>query len=108
MSDAASKQYENLMSEFMKNKVTTSDLPNVINRITQKSKKEYGLVDMIDDSLYKRGIGSGSEHTKLQEDKANARAALMQYIREPKNLEAFNNLPQSQKEGITSLIKGGL
>jgi hypothetical protein len=108
MSDAANKQYKDLMNEFMKNKVTTSDLPNVINRIKQESKKEYGLVDRIDDALFSRGIGSGSEHTKIEEDKANARAALMQYIREPKNLEAFNNLPQSQKEGITSLIKGGL
>jgi hypothetical protein len=83
-----------------------TDLPSIIGRIKQKPPEKYGLMDKIDDALYKRGVGSGSQHTRVLKDQADARAKLMKYVQNKGNIMSFQNLPANQKAGIISMIKG--
>jgi len=99
--------FKRLYKERIKNTPTMEDLPAIVGTLQQPSPKGYGLTDRINDVLHKRGIGAGSEHTQILNNKAEARAKLMRFIRKPENITAFQRLPDSQKKGIISMIKGG-
>lgn len=102
------KNYRELISDFTKDDMTFADMPAIVSRIAQEPAQEYGMMDGLKDKMYSMGIGSGSDHTMVEKDRANARASLMRFIRKPRNLDAFKRLPKSQQEGIISVIKGGL
>ena len=108
MPDIYNRHYDELIKDFKQHDLRAAELPGVIQRIQQKTPRKYGLISKIEDSLLEKGIGDGSVHTNIMEDRANAQAELMRFIRRPQNIKAFKNLPDSQKQGIISLIKGGL
>ncbi len=106
--DNRKMRYERLYKELDDSSKETlpAELEGLIQRTQQKSPPAYGLRDHIDDGLYKKGIGRGSAMTQISEDRATARAQLIKFVQNKKNIQAFQSLPPEQKRGIQSLIRG--